>query len=73
MSTTFKSFKDIGGRLVSVSTQYIHPPIPSRDHDWCAWYSADQRDQPDYGWGATAEDAIQDLVDSYEDPEEEIK
>ena len=73
MSKSFTSFKDIGGRLVPVTVNFEYPPIPIRTCDWRAWYSSDDSDNPDCGWGATPEDAIQDLVDSYEDPEEEIK
>jgi hypothetical protein len=66
------TFKEIEGRLVPITTEFVYPPIPYRGNDWCAHYSADQSDCPDYGWGASAEAAIQDLIDSYDDPEAPI-
>lgn len=64
-----KSFTEINGRLVSVEIEHVYPPIPIRTSDYRAWYTSDESDNPDSGWGATPEDAIQDLVDSYDDPE----
>jgi hypothetical protein len=68
--TTHKSFVQTEGRLVSVSVEFVYPPIPSRRWDYCARFSNDEREQPDYGWGASAEDAIDDLVRSYDAPEQ---
>jgi hypothetical protein len=70
---TMKSFTDIGGRLVSVTCVLQYPPIPDRSCDWCAYYTDDQSDSPNCGWGETREAAIQDLVESYDDPEGEAK
>ena len=67
MLINHKQLVDIGGgRLVSVTTEHIYPPIPYRGSDWCAHYSNDDNEAPDYGWGRTAEDAIEDLIQSYD-------
>lgn len=48
-----------------IKTHYDPPPMPYRDHDWCA-YDDDTYDgspgQP-IGWGETEQDAIDDLKD----------
>ena len=67
------TFKEINGVLVSISLSHEYPPIPIRTCDWRAWYTDDQSDNPNCGWGATPDEAITDLVDSYEEPEMEAK
>jgi len=42
------------------TTTYVHPPIPIRTSDWCACVEGDEEDGP-YGWGATEDEAIEDL------------
>jgi hypothetical protein len=63
---SFKQLINVYGELVSVTTEHIFPPIPYRGDDWCAYYTIDQDDSPDCGWGATPEDAIEDLIQSYD-------
>ncbi len=45
-----------------ITTHYFGPPIPSRSFDYRAQYEdadADETDQ--FGWGATAKEAVADL------------
>lgn len=69
-------------RAMKIVTEYVFPPIPSRDQDWVA-YDEDRADADCYGdplefhWcggyqgrGATREEALDDLRDQYEDNEE---
>jgi hypothetical protein len=44
------------------------PPIPIRSFDWCA-YRNGREEEGRYGWGATEEAAIADLLDNEEDEE----
>ncbi len=39
------------------------PPIPSRDHDWCAYLDGLGADASPYGWGRTEQDAIDALME----------
>ena len=48
------------------NTTYVMPPIPMRDHDWCACIDGQEEDGP-YGWGATEAEAIADLKEKLED------
>ncbi len=43
-----------------IKTDYVHPPIPTRTHDWCAWVDGTEEDGL-YGWGRTEADALRDL------------
>ena len=72
MKTKMETLREVNGQLVSVTTDYLYPPIPYRGNDYCAHYTNDQSDQPSCAWGATAEEAIQNLVDSYDDPDAPI-
>jgi len=45
---------------------YVFPPIPRRDHDWCAFRDGEEERQC-YGWGSTPDEAIQDLLDLEDD------
>ena len=47
--------------MKKIITDYVHPPIPIRDHDWCAYYDGEEEDQ-NYGWGRTEQEAINDLL-----------
>jgi len=54
-----------------ITTKYIYPPISDRNFDWIAWYGewdGDPQGAPDFGWGATEELAIKDLIDNYDEP-----
>ena len=39
------------------TVRYIHPPIPDRSSDYCAYYDPEGT----VGWGATAVEAVFDL------------
>lgn len=43
-----------------IITENIHPPIPSRNHDWQAY--VDPESGP-FGYGATEQEAIADLME----------
>jgi len=45
-----------------IITEYIHPPIPDRSHDWVAYWE-DYEEHGPIGYGKTEEEAIQDLLD----------
>jgi hypothetical protein len=48
-----------------IITRYIHPPIPQRFYDWCAYRDP----EPGFpcGWGSTEQLAIADLLELEED------
>lgn len=52
-----------------VVTSYIYPPIPWRDNDWLACFDGDE--EGPQGWGRTEADAIEDLIDNYDLPDDE--
>lgn len=43
-----------------------HPPIPTRDHDWVAYFDGDE-ERGEYGYGETEAEAIADLLECYPD------
>jgi hypothetical protein len=45
-----------------IVTNYVYPPIPTRNYDYCA-FRLGQEERGNYGWGATREDAIADLIE----------
>jgi hypothetical protein len=47
---------------VSVITECVYPPIPTRDYDWCAYMDGDEECGP-YGRGPTERDALIDLCE----------
>jgi hypothetical protein len=49
-----------------IKTNFVYPPIPTRDHDWCAWFDDDGEERGHYGWGKTEAEAIADLTENYE-------
>lgn len=49
-----------------IVTSHVYPPIPIRSMDWCAYYDGEEENGK-YGWGATEEAAIKDLVENYEE------
>lgn len=55
--------------MTRIITDNIRPPIPTRSHDWCAYYDGCEEDQ-EYGYGATEAEAIADLKANYDDPED---
>jgi hypothetical protein len=54
--------------MIAIRTEHVYPPIPTRWHDWCAFYDGEE-ELGQYGWGATEQEAINDLRDMY--PREE--
>lgn len=56
-----------------VVTSNIFPPIPVRQYDWCAYFDGEEEGLT--GYGATEEDAIDDLIQLWEEaqPEPEIE
>lgn len=56
-----------------VKTTYIHPPIPSRSYDYCAYFDGEEEGGV-VGWGRTMTEAVEDLqmiVDLWDLPEPE--
>jgi hypothetical protein len=49
---------------MKIITDYVYPPIPIRDFDWCAFYEGEEESQ-NYGWGKTEEEAIKELKENY--------
>lgn len=47
-----------------IVTRFIHPPIPDRRWDWCA-YRKGEEEAGNYGWGRTAQEAVEDLEAMY--------
>lgn len=45
-----------------IITSHVYPPIPVRTNDWRA-YRDGEEERGNYGWGATEEDAIADLLE----------
>lgn len=41
---------------------HVYPPIPVRHHDYLAMFESDDGDSPRKGWGATQQEAIDDLL-----------
>lgn len=46
-----------------IVTSFQYPPIPIRDHDWCAHYDGEE-EAGHYGWGRTAQEAIDDFIEN---------
>ncbi len=44
-----------------IVTVFVHPPIPVRDHDWCAYHDSEMEQGNTYGWGSTEQEALVDL------------
>jgi hypothetical protein len=43
-----------------IITTHVWPPIPRRDWDWCAYHDGEEETNH-YGWGATEQEALDDL------------
>lgn len=43
---------------------FVYPPIPIRMFDWCAYWDGDE-ERGHYGYGATADDAVADLLENF--------
>lgn len=46
---------------MKIITSFVHPPIPTRANDWCAYQESKVEDGKSYGWGETEQDALADL------------
>ena len=50
------------------------PPIPVRDFDWCATFDDDEPNDEGQmlrGWGKTEAEALEDLLTTFEDSQED--
>lgn len=52
---------------MKIKTVCICPPIPNRSFDWVA-YDDDGDESGPYGWGATEQEAIDDLKELLPEP-----
>lgn len=50
-----------------IVTHYAPPPIPVRGFDWCAWCFGEDEETRVQGWGASASEAISDLLEQIEE------
>lgn len=48
------------GTPAKIITSHVYPPIPDHSNDWCAYVDGTEEDGV-YGWGATEQEAIDDL------------
>jgi hypothetical protein len=48
-----------------IVTDFVYPPIPCQQFDWCAYYEGEEELQH-YGCGRTEAEAIADLQENYE-------
>jgi hypothetical protein len=51
-----------------IVASYVCPPIPWRSSDWCAHRDGEE-EKGGYGWGATKQEAIDDLLQHEADEE----
>ncbi|WP_181257162.1 hypothetical protein [Pseudaminobacter soli (ex Li et al. 2025)] len=51
-----------------IITTHVCPPIPARSMDWSAHFDGEE-ERGEYGYGATEDEAVRDLIDSYGDEE----
>lgn len=55
---------------MKIKTSYVYPPIPQRTMDWQAWdddtYDGAEDSHSPIGWGATEQEAIDDLKEQLE-------
>ena len=48
---------------MTIIIDHVYPPIPVRSNDWCAYFDELGADCSPYGWGATEQEAIDDLLE----------
>ena len=48
--------------MKKIVTSYACPPIPFRGADWCAYFDGEE-EAGNYGYGATEQEAIDDLLE----------
>ena len=46
--------------MTKIITTYVHPPIPDRRFDWCAYHDGEE-EKGNYGYGKTEAEALEDL------------
>ncbi len=46
-----------------IVTKFVHPPIPVRQFDYCAWIEGHDEEGRPEGWGATELEARIDLLE----------
>jgi len=56
---------------MTIITDHVYPPIPVRSNDWCAYFDELGADCSPHGWGATEQEAIDDLLERAEYEREE--
>lgn len=54
-----------------IKVEYNPTPIPARMFDYHAWVVGTEDEDAIVGWGATAEDAVEDLKDKLEQKQEQ--
>lgn len=47
--------------MKKIITSYVCPPVPFRGADWCAYFDGEE-EAGNYGYGATEQEAIDDLL-----------
>lgn len=52
-----------------IITTNVFPPIPTRAFDWSAHWES--REEGPYGYGPTEAEAIRDLTENYDNPDQE--
>lgn len=57
---------------MKIITRNIYPPIPTRQCDWCAFYEGEE-ELGHYGYGATEQEAIDDLIGHVQPPGGSLK
>jgi hypothetical protein len=55
-----------------IITRWIHPPIPDRRFDYCAFHEG-REESGHYGWGRTEAEALADLQQLDEERAEAIE
>lgn len=60
---------------MKIKTENVYPPIPSRNHDWCAYDDNTYGGGPGQpvGWGTTEAEAVADLLEKLEDAHRNMK
>ena len=53
-------------RIDKIKTDYVFPPIPDRNHDYCASLESGSDEFGPFGWGATEQAAIAALISNLE-------
>lgn len=56
----------VNGREVRIHTDFVYPPVPSRDSDWSAVTDDFDLGHP-IGWGCSEQRAIAALVEQLEE------